>query len=116
VETCAPDSNSCVEHLNTGRLVSTREHDDGALFYRVLKTLKVKGFNVGVASAISSHARLKLHALLTDMRAVEGNTHHFDTGSVTCDINLNDFKSIKDECQWDGGGAELGSRKASTMI
>jgi hypothetical protein len=111
VEICAPDSNSYVEYLNTERLVSAREHDDGTLFCRVLKTLKVKDFNVGVASAISSYARLKLHALLTDIRAVGGKIHYCDTDSVICDINLNDFKSLKDEYQWDGDGTELGSLK-----
>jgi hypothetical protein len=111
VEICSPDSNSYVEYLNTERLVSTREHDDGTLFCRVLKTLKVKDFNVGVASAISSYARLKLHALLTDIRAAGGKIHYCDTGSVICDINLNDHPDLKDEYQWDGDGTELGSLK-----
>ena len=111
VEICSSDSNSYVEYLNTERLVSAREHDDGTLFCRVLKTLKVKDFNVGVASAISSYARLNLHALLTDIRAVGGKIHYCDTDSVICDINLNDHPDLKGEYQWDGDGTELGSLK-----
>jgi hypothetical protein len=38
VETRAPDSSSYVECLSTERLVSARGHDNGTLFYRVLKT------------------------------------------------------------------------------
>jgi hypothetical protein len=111
VEICSRDSNSYLEYLNTERLVNFNEHSDGTLFCRVLKNLKVTDFNVGVAFAISSYARLKLHDLLTAIRDDGGKIQYCDTDSVICDININDYPDIKNEFQWDGNGVELGSLK-----
>ena len=111
VEICSPDSNKYLEYLNSERLINFREHDDGTLFCRVLKNLKVTDFNVGVASAIASYARLKLHSLLTAIRSVGGDIYYCDTDSVICNINLSDHPEIQKEFQWDGDGSELGSLK-----
>jgi hypothetical protein len=108
---CNKDNNDYMEYLNTEKLVNFKENEDGTLFCRVLKDLKVKDFNVGVASAIASYARLKLHALLTAIKDVGGSISYCDTDSVICDINLNDYPDIKSEFQWDGSGSELGSLK-----
>ncbi len=108
---CSKDSHEYMEYLNTERLVNFKENEDGSMYCRVLKDLKIKDFNVGVASAISSYARNKLHGLLTTIRKVGGKIHYCDTDSVICDINLNDHPEIKEEYQWDGDGSELGSLK-----
>lgn len=88
-----------------------REHDDGTMFCRVLKDLKVSDFNVGVASAIASYARLRLHKLLTAIRTAGGEIYYCDTDSVICNINLSDYPDLQEEFQWDGDGSELGSLK-----
>ena len=108
---CKKDSGDYLEYLNTERLVTMKENDDGSLFCRVKKNLKVTDFNVVVASAISSYARLKLHDLLTDIRAVGGDVYYCDTDSVICNINLCDHPKLQEKFQWDGDGSELGSLK-----
>lgn len=107
---CEPTSNIYLDYLNTDKLLSVREHND-YMFCRVKKDLDVKDFNVGVAAAISSYARSKLHSLLTAIRKVGGELYYCDTDSVICNINLNDYPEIKQKFQWDGDGSELGSLK-----
>lgn len=104
-------SHDYMQYLNTESLISFNEHSDGSMYCRVLKDLPTKDFNVGVASAISSYARLKLWRLLTSIRKVGGEIYYCDTDSVICNINLNDYPGIKQEFQWDGNGSELGSLK-----
>jgi hypothetical protein len=107
---CEPNSHVYMEYLNTDKLISLREHED-YMFCRIKKDLDVNDFNVGVAAAISSYARSKLHSLLTAVRKVGGEIYYCDTDSIICNINLNDFPEIKKKFQWDGNGEELGSLK-----
>jgi len=97
-------------YLHSDRLINIMEHGDYT-FSRVKKDLDVKDFNVGVAAAISSYARLKLHKLLTAIKKAGGEIFYSDTDSVICNINLNDHPALKKEFQWDGNGVELGSLK-----
>jgi hypothetical protein len=105
-----PNSSGYRKYLDTDKLLSVREHKD-YMFCRVMKDLDVSDFNVGVAAAISSYARSKLHALITAIRKNGGKIFYMDTDSVICDINLNDHPDIKAKFQWDGDGTELGSLK-----
>lgn len=105
-----PRSHNYLQFLNTDKLVSIQEHEKYT-FCRVKKDLELKDYNVGVASAIASYARLKLHSLLTAIRKVGGKIHYCDTDSVICDINLCDYPELKRKFQWDGDGSELGSVK-----
>ena len=73
--------------------------------------LSVTDFNVGIASAIASYARLRLHGLMTAIRKVGGTLIYCDTDSIICDIDLNDYPEIKKEFQWDGNATELGRLK-----
>ena len=107
---CEKDSNEYMEYLNTDKLLGIREYKDYTIC-RVLKDLDIKDFNVGIASAISSYARVKLHTLLTDIRKVGGKVYYCDTDSVICSININEHKELKQKHQWDGDGSELGSLK-----
>ena len=107
---CEKDSNEYMEYLNTDKLLGIREYKDYTIC-RVLKDLDIKDFNVAVASAISSYARVKLHTLLNDIRKVGGNIYYCDTDSVICSININEHPELKQKHQWDGDGSELGSLK-----
>lgn len=107
---CEKDSNAYVEYLNNDKLLSIHENND-YVFCRVLKDLNVKDYNVSVAAAISSYARIKMHSLLTDIKKAGGHIAYCDTDSVICDINLNDYPEIKEKYQWDGDGSELGCLK-----
>jgi hypothetical protein len=107
---CEPTSNKYIEYLNTDKLVSIREQND-YVFCRIKKDLDVKDFNVGLAAAISSYARTKLHSMLKAIRKVGGELYYCDTDSVICNININDHPELKRKFQWDGNGVELGSLK-----
>ncbi|MHC4836359.1 MAG: DNA polymerase, partial [Planctomycetota bacterium] len=98
------------KYLSTNKLVNIREYKN-YYFCRILKDLDVKDFNVGVAAAISSYARLKLHSMITAIKKVGGKIYYCDTDSVICNINLNEYPNIKNRFQWDGNGEELGSLK-----
>jgi hypothetical protein len=104
------DSNAYLKYLKEDKLLGIME-TNGYKFCRVLKDLQVKDFNVAVAAAISSYARIKLHALLTDIKKVGGEVYYCDTDSVICDINLKDYPELQQKYQWDGNGEELGSLK-----
>jgi hypothetical protein len=100
-----------LKYLNSEKLVDVKENANGEMFCRVIKDLQIKDFNVGVASAISSYARLRLQELLQDIIDVGGEIHYCDTDSVICNINLNDYPDLLERYQWDGDGSELGSLK-----
>ncbi len=81
------------------------------MFCRVIKDLKIKDFNVGIASAIASYGRLRLASCINAIRSVGGTVYYCNTDSIICDININDYPELKQEFQWDGNGCELGSLK-----
>ena len=103
-------SNSYLKYLKEDKLIGIMEKN-GYKFCRVLKDLNVKDFNVAVAAAISSYARIKLHNLLTDIKKVGGEVYYCDTDSVICNINLKDYPELQQKHQWDGNGEDLGSLK-----
>lgn len=103
-------SNSYLKYLKEDKLIGIMEKN-GYKFCRVLKDLNVKDFNVAVAAAISSYARIKLHKLLSDIKKVGGEVYYCDTDSVICNINLKDYPELQQKHQWDGNGEELGSLK-----
>jgi hypothetical protein len=111
VEIFKSNDDSYLSYLNTERMVSMNEHDDGTMFCRVIKDLKIKDFNVGIASAIASYGRLRLASCINALRKVGGSVYYCDTDSIICDINLNDYPELKEEFQWDGKGEELGTLK-----
>jgi hypothetical protein len=111
VEIYDSDDDAYLQYLNTERMVSMNEHNDGTMFCRVIKDLKIKDFNVGIASAIASYGRLRLCSAINAIKKVGGSVYYCDTDSIICDINLNDYPELKNEFQWDGNGTELGSLK-----
>jgi len=78
---------------------------------RTTKPMPCKDFNVAIASAISSEARIKIHKFMMAIRKVGGRLLYCDTDSCICDIRLCDYPDILKEFCWDGTGEELGSMK-----
>ena len=107
---CEPNSHEYLQWLNTDRLININE-DNGYMFCRVKKDLDVKDYNVGIAAAISSYARQKLHAIISEVKKVGGHVYYCDTDSLICNINIADYPHIQQMYQWDGDGSELGSLK-----
>lgn len=108
---CEPGNNEYVDYFNTDKLINMREAPNGYMICRVSKDLKVKNYNVAIAAAISSYARIELHAAMTSIKANGGEVYYCDTDSVICNIDLEDHPDIKKRFQWDGVGNELGTLK-----
>ena len=84
---------------------------------RTKKPMPVKDFNVAIATAICSEARMKLHRYMTAIRKHGGNLLYCDTDSCICDLDITKYPDIMGEFCWDGlvdrdkAGDELGSMK-----
>ena len=81
------------------------------IMVRTAMRMGVKDFNVAIATAICSEARMKTYRFL---KAVKDNGHNIiycDTDSCICDLKLNDFPDMMKEFCWDGNGEDLGSMK-----
>lgn len=92
------------------KLVGLGYHS-GYTFCRMKNDLEIKDFNVAIASAICSYARMKLFKLIRAITEAGGNILYCDTDSIICDYNINENQKILDTFQWDGTGEELGSLK-----
>lgn len=78
---------------------------------RTSKPMPVKDFNVAIAAAICSEARIKLHKYMIAIRKFGGNLLYADTDSCICDLDITKYPEIMEEFCWDGNGDDLGSMK-----
>jgi len=81
------------------------------LFIRTSKPMPQTDYNVAVASAITSEARIKIHKFMNAVRRVGGTLLYCDTDSCICDRRLCDYSTLRKEFCWDGTGEALGSMK-----
>jgi hypothetical protein len=80
------------------------------MFLRGEKDLRTKNFNVGIASAITSLARMELYKGLCDIGQV-ADLIYCDTDSIISNCNLRAHPALYNKLRWDGKGAELGTLK-----
>lgn len=78
---------------------------------RCLNDLPTKTFNIAIASAITSYARMRMHSLLQDIRNAGGRLYYCDTDSVISNLQLTKHPDLRKKYQWDNTGDELGSLK-----
>ena len=78
---------------------------------RFIEDVDIKEVNVGIASAITSYARMRLWKLTVDIIDKGGDVYYCDTDSIMCNINIKEYPDLIKEYQWDGTGNELGSLK-----
>ena len=78
---------------------------------RTSKPLPIKDYNVAIAAAICSEARIKLHKFIMAIRNVGGNVVYVDTDSCISDLDMTEYPEIMKEFCWDGNGDDLGSMK-----
>ena len=78
---------------------------------RCKKELEIADFNVAVASAITSWARMKIWGFMTDMISKGARVLYCDTDSAILTKSMKDFPDIMEKYCWDGTGDELGSMK-----
>ena len=78
---------------------------------RCKKELEIADFNVAVASAITSWARIKIWSFMNDMMNKGAKVLYCDTDSAILTKSMKDFPDIMAKYCWDGTGDELGSMK-----
>lgn len=98
------------KYIDQGRLISEADIGNYSIL-RVLNDLDVKDYNVGVAAAITSHARIHLWQLLNDIDNKGHKSYMCDTDSVITSMNLDEFPDLKKQYMWDGTGEDLGALK-----
>ena len=96
--------------LNSGGLVNIGKCGDYNIV-RMNKELEITDFNVGVASAITSWARIRIWNFIDDIEKKGGKILYMDTDSAIIDISMKAHQDIMDKYCWDGDGSELGSMK-----
>ena len=87
------------------------------IMVRTAMRMSVSDFNVSIATAICSEARMKTYRFLKAVKDKGMNILYCDTDSCICDLKLNDYPDLMEEFCWDGlkdpstAGDELGSMK-----
>ena len=107
---CAHDDTYFWELLEK-ECVSNIGHIGDYILVRKKEKMCVADFNVAIASAICSEARMKLYRFIKSVRDLGGNILYMDTDSCITDLKLNDYPEMMKEFCWDGNGDDLGSMK-----
>lgn len=99
------------ENKLTGYLFAQKlkdyDHIGGYDVYKVVDSIKADFANVGIASMVTSYARMELYKLLRDIKIAGGNIYYMDTDSVVTDYNIYANKKLCEK--WIGsGGKKLG--------
>ena len=81
------------------------------LMVRENKELEIRDFNVSIASAITSYARLKLYTFVRAIKKKGGKVLYMDTDSCITDMSMKAHEDLMLKFCWDGDGSELGSMK-----
>lgn len=104
------DAADFYKHLEAGTLKSYGEHGQYTVL-RMEKDLPTTDFNVGIASAITSWARMTLWGLLDDIEKAGARVYMCDTDSVITSCKINDYPQLMAKYMWDGCGEALGALK-----
>tara|TARA_R110002012_G_scaffold44221_2_gene118857 strand:+ start:1339 stop:5274 length:3936 start_codon:yes stop_codon:yes gene_type:complete len=104
------------DDLNFWNMVRDKEVSNAGnvgeyLFIRTSRPMPQTDYNVAVASAITSEARIKIHKFMNAVRRTGGTLLYCDTDSCICDRRLCDYSTLRKEFCWDGTGEALGSMK-----
>jgi hypothetical protein len=108
--------NMVAKHFVRNELINYCTRGD----YQIIRTqqdLPIRNSNVGVAAAITSYARMRMHDILYSMEQKGIRVFYWDTDSVACDADLSQYPDLMQKFAWDGMndfrkmGAELGSLK-----
>ena len=78
---------------------------------RKKKDLPIEDFNVAVASAITSYARMRLFDLIHAIHTEGGRVFYTDTDSIICDVDILNTPHLQKEFMPDKTGDALGSLK-----
>lgn len=78
---------------------------------RCITDLKIKDFNVAIASAITAYSRMSLYRIMELFEKDGASIYYYDTDSVVVDKSIKDCPNVIREFQTDGCGVELGMLK-----
>ena len=102
------------DYLARNALIEEADHGRYTVL-RVVEDMDLKDYNVGVAAAITSYARMRLWRLMDAIIQRGGRIFSCDTDSITTNLDLSKHPDLLDEFipdwQTDSPGAELGSLK-----
>lgn len=85
-----------------------KDHQEAGKYdiYQIEDVIKCKCANVGIASMVTSYARMELYKLLKAIKDKGGNIYYMDTDSVITDYNIYDDNSFNSFIG--SGGDKLG--------
>ena len=102
------------DYLSRNALIEEADHGRYTVL-RVVEDMDLKDFNVGVAAATTSYARMRLWKLMDAIVQLGGKIYSCDTDSITTDLDISKYPSLLNEFipdwQTDSPGAALGSLK-----
>ena len=102
------------DYLARNALIEEADHGRYTCL-RVVEDMHLKDFNVGVAAAITSYARMRLWRLMDAIDQRGGRLFSCDTDSITTNLDMSKHPDLLAEFipdwQSDSPGAELGSLK-----
>ena len=110
VEIWKGESMSFWDAYNSEGIVNIGHQGDYTIM-RCKKELAIADFNVAVASAITSWARIKIWSFMNDMTDKGAVVLYADTDSAILSKSMKEFPDIMEKYCWDGNGDALGSMK-----
>ena len=103
------------EYLRTGKLINYCDYGKYCVM-RVEKDLDIQDFNVSIASAITSYARIRLWSLINDVENKEGcKVYYCDTDSIITNCDITKYSDLMNKYIWDKTGDDLGSLKNEAL-
>jgi hypothetical protein len=104
------DQSGIIPILISNKLMSYCDYGNYT-FVRCYNDLKIKDYNVSIASAISSYARIRLWNAINDIEIKGGNVFYCDTDSIMTNLDISKYPDLMEKYMWDGKGDALGCLK-----
>jgi hypothetical protein len=104
------DNNKFYEYLHQERIINVADYGKYTAL-RVVKDLDVKTYNVAIASAITSYARMKLWRAINDFEKKGYEVYYCDTDSIITNCKMTEHGDLMHKYCWDGVGDALGTLK-----
>jgi len=104
------DDGGIIPLIHSNKLVDVATYGSYT-FARCFDDIGVKDFNVAIASAITSYARMKLWSAINDIENLGGEVYYCDTDSIITNLDISKHESYMKKYMWDGTGDALGALK-----
>lgn len=103
-------------YLGDGKLINRCEWpNSNYTTLTVEKDLEMTDFNVAIASAITSSARMKLWNAMTDIEDKGFEVYYCDTDSIISNCNIDKHPDLSAKYRPDGTGSNLGDLKSEGL-